>query len=210
MDVDICVLTEVKKKGRGNEIIGEYIHIYSGVPKDARAKRGVSIAVHKKLRKNIRSWEEVDEQIIKLEIFKNGRKIVIIGVYAPSEDSDRATKDHFYNQLFNTISDIEDNKEIFILGDLNGRMVGQYGETALNGNGQRLISFCQSSSLKIMNGYFAHKDIHRFTWIQATRGLRSIIDYVLQKQNSALKTMDVRVYRSAECGSDHHMVVWLL
>lgn len=215
MRIDVCVLTEVKRKGRGSEMVGDYVHIFSGVAKDDRARRGVAIAVHKNLKKNIRSWEEVDEQIIKLEMIKNGRHIVIIGVYAPSEDSDKITKDHFYNILSDTLSDIKDNKEIFILGDLNGRtgrenddpVVGRYGEIVLNNNGQRLRSFCQSSSLKIMNGYFPHKDIHKFTWIQPTKGLRSIIDYVIQKQNSTLKTIDVRVYRSAECGSDHHMLV---
>ncbi|KAK4887595.1 hypothetical protein RN001_003866 [Aquatica leii] len=30
-NIDICVLTKTKKKGKGNEKIGEYIHFYSGV-----------------------------------------------------------------------------------------------------------------------------------------------------------------------------------
>ena len=89
----------------------------------------------------------------------------------------------------------------------NDPVVRQYGEATINDNGKRLSDFCENSSLKIMNGYFPHKDIHKYTWIQPTKGLRSIIDYVIQKRNSTLRTIDVRVYRSAECGSDHHMVV---
>ena len=58
-----------------------------------------------------------------------------------------------------------------------------------------------------MNNNFTHKDIHKYTWIQPTKGLRSIINYVTQKRDSALTTIDVRLYRSAKCGSDHHMVV---
>lgn len=45
MNVDVAVLTEVKKKGSGTEEIDGYIHVYSGVQKDMRAKAGVSIVV---------------------------------------------------------------------------------------------------------------------------------------------------------------------
>lgn len=58
-----------------------------------------------------------------------------------------------------------------------------------------------------MNTFFAHKDIHKYTWYQHTRGLRSIIDFIILKQKSGLKFSDVRVQRGAECGSDHNLVV---
>ncbi|XP_044766969.1 craniofacial development protein 2-like [Coccinella septempunctata] len=207
MKVDICVLTETKRKGVGSETIGEYIHFYSGVPKDARAKRGVSIAVHKRNREHIKSWEEIDEQIMTMEFNKNGHQIVIVGVYAPSDDAGTLVKDEFYGKLTNVLTNIENTKEVIILGDLNGRtgkednsdVVGKYGESATNNNGMRLRYLCESMNLKIMNGYFAHKHIHKFTSIQAARNLRSIIDYVIQKQHSKLKTTDVRVHREAEC-----------
>ena len=215
MNIDICVLTETKKKGRGNETVGEYIHLYSGVPKDARAKRGVSIAVHKRNKKYIKSWEEIDEQIITMEMTRNGHQIVIVGLYAPNDDADAMLKDGFYERLTTVLAGIRDNKEIVILGDLNGRtgkennsnVVGKYGEAVTNNNGIRLRQFCESMGLKIMNGYFPHKDIHKFTWVQSTKELRSIIDYVIQRQHSKLKTTDVKVHRGSECGSDHHLVI---
>jgi len=40
---DIMILAETKKKGNGVEILRPYLHFYSGVPKEKRAKRGVSI-----------------------------------------------------------------------------------------------------------------------------------------------------------------------
>jgi hypothetical protein len=57
-----------------------------------------------------------------------------------------------------------------------------------------------------MNGYFAHKNIHKFTWSQPKKKLRSIIAYVILRQKSQLKTLDVRVQRGAECGSGHFIV----
>ncbi|GJQ87439.1 hypothetical protein Trydic_g19204 [Trypoxylus dichotomus] len=44
-EIDVCVLTETKKEGTGNEIVAEYIYFYSGVQKHSRTKTGVSIAV---------------------------------------------------------------------------------------------------------------------------------------------------------------------
>ncbi|XP_044757060.1 uncharacterized protein LOC123315437 [Coccinella septempunctata] len=101
------------------------------------------------------------------------------------------------------------------MGDLNARtgskdndtIVGKYGEQITNTNGQRLVDLCHGLSLKIMNGFFPHKNIHKFTWTQPTRKLSSIIDYIIMKQRSRINNLDVRVYRGSECGSDHHLVV---
>jgi len=215
MKIDICVLTETKKKGVGSEKAGSYMKIYSGVPKSCRAKRGVAILVHNRLVKYIKSWQEVDEQILTLEISKNGHNIVVIGVYAPSEDSSIETKEKFYEKLLKETENINASKEICILGDLNARVgkkdnnavIGQYGESVVNDNGTRLIDLCESMSLKVMNGFYCHKNIHKFSWTQPRRGLRSIIDYLIMRQQSKLKTLDVRVYRGAECGTDHHLII---
>lgn len=56
--MDLSALIETKKNGECNETVGNYIHFYSGVPKHDRTKRGVSIAIHKKLRRNVKSWEK--------------------------------------------------------------------------------------------------------------------------------------------------------
>lgn len=145
----------------------------------------------------------------------NGHHLIIIAVYAPGEDADRQTKDYFYEKLNNVLMNIKDDKEICILGDLNARtgseengsVVGKYGEQTRNNNGERLVNFCQGMSLKIMNGFFQHKNIHKFTWTQPTRGISSIIDYVIMRQNSKINILDVRAYRGPECGSDHHFVL---
>ena len=57
-----------------------------------------------------------------------------------------------------------------------------------------------------MNGYFKHKMIHKFTWEQHTRNLKSIIDYIIVKQKSKFQIPDVRVQRGINCGSDHYVV----
>lgn len=212
--MDITVLTETKRKGQGSENLGHYDHFYSGIPKDKRAQQGVSILVRKNLRRYITSWEAVNQRIIKLNLCLCGNKITIIGVYAVSEDAPVKEKEEFYEQLSYEISVIGTAREIILLGDFNARtgrkkhdrIIGQFGEEILNDNGMRLINLCDQNNLRVVNGFFEHREIHKFTWTQHSRNLKSIIDYLIVRQNTKLKIQDVRVYRGATCGSDHHLV----
>lgn len=90
-----------------------------------------------------------------MELLKSGHTIIIIGVYLPSEDADEQTKDTFCNALADTITNIEGDKEIYILGDSNGRVgeeehnhiVKKYGETTKNENDLCLRKFFHNMSL---------------------------------------------------------------
>lgn len=211
--MDIVALTETKKKGTGNELRGDYILFYSGVSKAKRAKAGVSIALHKKWRQNIKNCEEINERILRIDLEIWNHTLVIIGVYAPTDDANTVLKNEFEEELTNVLSNISSRKEVIVMGDLNARVgcrtndqvVGRFGEKIVNDNGERLKEICQIHSLRIMNGFFQHPDCHKYTWTQPTRNLKSIIDYVILRQQSQLKTTDVRVYRGAS-GSDHFLV----
>jgi len=65
MKMDVVVLTETKKKVTGSEAVGNYIHLFSGVKKYERAKRGVSILINKKWKGSIKNWEAIDERTLK-------------------------------------------------------------------------------------------------------------------------------------------------
>jgi exonuclease III len=51
LKMDVIGLTETKRKGIGTEIERGYVHLCSGVSKDRRAKRGVSILINNKFKK---------------------------------------------------------------------------------------------------------------------------------------------------------------
>lgn len=212
-NIDIAVLTETKKKGQGNKYIDDYIYFWSGVEKTKRAKSGVIIAIKKKLETSITSWNPVNDRILTVDLKVKGRKVRILGIYAPTDDSDMTTKDEFFDKLSEEI-DNSKNQEIILLGDYNGRVgkaldskiIGQHGEDVVNNNGTRWIELCEEHSLKILNGFFQHKEINKYTWIQKTKNLRSILDYIAIKQNSVIRPKDVKVWRGAECGSDHLLV----
>ena len=207
--------TETKKKGTGSENLGYYDHFYSGVAKEKRAQeKRVSILIRKNLRRFITNWEAVNERIIKMNLTIYGYRITILGIYAITEDALIELKDRFFEQLHQVISTIGSSREIILLGDLNSRVgkqeqskvVGKHGENILNENGKKLIEVCEQNELRILNGFYPHKEIHMYTWTQNFRQLKSIIDYVIIKQKTKMKVQDVRVYRGATCGSDHYLL----
>jgi len=69
-----------------------------------------------------------------------------------------------------------------------------------------MIDVCEQNLLKILNGYFKHKKIHQYTWHQHTLELKSIINYIIARQNCDLKYQDIRVFRGMTVGSDHYLV----
>jgi len=66
--VVVVVLTETKKRGTGSETLGNYIHLFSGVKKYERDKRGVSILINTKWKGSVKNWVAMDETILKIDM----------------------------------------------------------------------------------------------------------------------------------------------
>jgi hypothetical protein len=215
MKMDVVVLTETKKKGAGSETLGNYIHLYSRVKKYERAKRGVSVLINKKWKGFIKNWEFIDEKMLKLDMNIWRYKLTIIGIYVPNEDNKTTVKDEFFANLNEEIINSGSGRQLTLMGDMNGRtrrktgdtVVGNFGEDTVNDNVERLMELCTQTSLKIWNGFFNHKNIHKYTWEQHTKNLKTIIDYIITKQDLKLKIQDVRAYRGPNCGTDHELLV---
>lgn len=122
LKMDLTVITETKRKGQGSESLGEYDCFDNGVPKDTRAKTGVSIIIHRKWRKYIKSWEAVNERIIKVNLDIFGHKITILGIYGINENGSVSEKNVFFQELNDQIMKIGRSRELIVLGDLNSRI----------------------------------------------------------------------------------------
>ena len=66
------------------------------------------------------------------------------------------------------------------------------------------------NELIVTNTWYAHKDIHKFSWVCPGRQLKSLIDYFLVRKDAKARVHDVKVVRGAEIGSDHHLVLMKL
>ena len=62
----------------------------------------------------------------------------------------------------------------------------------------------------VINTWFQHKDIYKFTWECRGRKQRSIIDYFLVRRELKCQLRDVKVVRGAEIGSDHYLLLIII
>ena len=194
----------------------QFALVYAGVT-EGRARGGVGIMVAERWGDCIRSWRCVNERcvMVRLKIERVG--ITLVQVYAPTDDKANDTKEEFYAALQEVIARAQRGDKVVVMGDLNARVrnnvlrwsdaMGKHDEEVENDSGRRLLRFCVENELRIMNTHFEHKKIHKFTWKCPGRGLQSIIDYFLVREDMKRIVNDVRVIRGAEIGSDHHLVV---
>lgn len=216
MGLDILVIPETKKKGKGElQLTDDHILIYSGVPDNKRATDGIGCIINNKLAKHVSNWKGWSERILSVELVLEKEKITIIAVYGPNENEKKEEKEKFWEEL----SMITENSKgkIFVAGDFNARVgirknetervIGKHGEKERNNNGRKLIEYSMMNNLIITNTFYKHKDIHKFTREVASRNERSIIDYILVEKNNRKCVKDIRVRREAEIYSDHYLLV---
>jgi hypothetical protein len=58
--------------------------------------------------------------------------------------------------------------------------IGTFGEQTVNKTGMRLVDFVVYNNIRIMNTFFNHKNIHKYTW--SARNFKSIIDYFIANE----------------------------
>ena len=159
--IDLTILTETKNHGGSYEeeyeVSGtEYKLFFAGPENGERNHHGVTLVVKAALWADWGSqWEPFSNRII-TGWLKNGREtILVVGAYAPTEDSDECVKDDFYDGLQQVLSRTNVNQKVILLGDFNanmnpmdgasdGAIVRPYGcwKRPTNENGLRLLDLC--------------------------------------------------------------------
>ncbi|XP_055384192.1 uncharacterized protein LOC129613898 [Condylostylus longicornis] len=217
--IDICALSETKKKGKGSTKYNNFVLVYSGKDKTERASSGVGLLIHEKFEKSISHIEYTNDRILLVTLnLQQHIKTHIISIYAPDISKTKTEKDAFYTELQKVIDKIPPRDEIILLGDFNARVGNdavrgikqRFNESEMNDNGERLTQFCAQNELRINNTFFDHKLQHKYTFVDS-RGRKSIIDYIITNINvHPAKIMDVRVLSSANVGTDLNLVLMKL
>ena len=99
--------------------------------------------------------------------------ITVIQVYAPTSNADEAEVERFYENLQDLLKLTHKKDVLFIIGVWNAEVgsqetpgvTGRFGLGVQNKAGQRLIEFCQESTLIIPNTPFQQHKRRLYTWI---------------------------------------------
>ena len=214
--LDILGVSEAHLRGCGETEVDGVEVVYSGV-KEGRVKGGVVVLISEKLSVGVKEWRCVNERLMKVRLRLENGWLTVVQVYAPTEDSAEELKTSFYDSLEELLASVPKSDQLVVMGDFNARVgrdattwngvIGKHGEEVKNRNRQRLLGLCAMNELVVLNTTYQHKDIHKYTWENKGRGLRSIIDYFIVKKALRPGVADVKVIRGADLDSDHYLVL---
>lgn len=213
--IDICSISETRKKGKGSVALDKYILFYSGVDKSERANAGVGILIRSHLGTNVMDAYYMNERIMMIKIALKNNILYIISIYAPQTGRPRVERESFYSSLQELLDSIPKNNSIMIMGDFNAHIGNtvipgikqRFNDPEVNDSGDDMMEFCVMNELCVTNTFFDHKPQHKTTWINS-RGRRSTIDFVLiNKKIRQNQVLDIRTLTSANIGTDHGMVL---
>ena len=87
-------------------------------------------------------------------------------------------------------------------------VIKKHGITGLIENVRYLLQLCCSNRLRIMNTFFQHREVHKYTWYRPSMDQKSLIDlFCIVSSDLFSDVLDVRVKRGAELSTDHHVGV---
>jgi len=99
------------------------------------------------------------------------RNIIVVNVYAPSEEKSDESKDSFYEELEQVLDNLPKCHMEMLLGDFNAKvrreniLKSTIGQESLhqdsNDNGVSLVNFATSKNLVFKNTIFPYRNIHK-------------------------------------------------
>ena len=97
-----------------------------------------------------------------------------------------------------------------VLTTRHGRVLSKDKETPKLTETKKVATVLCHQRLCIMNTFFRHKGIHKYTWYRDSVGQRSINDLCIASANLFSSVVDLRVKRGAERSTDDHLIVCIL
>ena len=215
--LDIVGVSFTKRKGHGTLVLHKRWQLfYSGVDPARRAQAGVGILTNPRLAEGVVAWRQISERVALLRLKLKEKTLALVQLYAPNTESEYAP---FLDEVLGVLEGIPGTDSIVLLRDFNAHdgddpqtwqgVIGKSGDSDTNVQGRLLLDFCAGGGLSIMNTFFHHKDIHKYTWYRlgdsATQ--KSLIGLFVVSDDLRNNAMDVCVKRGAELPTDHHRIL---
>ena len=128
--------------------------------------------VNKRVRNAVLGCSLKNDGMISVHFQGKTFNIMVIQVYALTSNTKEAEVEWFYEDLQDLLELTPKKDVLFIIGDWNAklgsqetlRVTGKFGLGVQNESGQRLIGFCQESTLVIAHTLFQQLKRRLYTW----------------------------------------------
>ena len=215
-NVDVCCAQETRwRGGSARKIEGKdsiYKLFWSG---DQSGLGGVGILLAEKWIDAVLSVKRHRHLCMQLRFLVGIVILNLISCYAPQTGLSTEEKHAFCDQVVSIVAAIPDDEMLLLGGDLNGH-VGQqstsfedghggYGYGEQNQDGVRILDFCVSNKLAIVNTFFQKTNNNRLV-TYSSGGNQTQIDYILTKRCQLKNIRDVKVIGREECITQHKLL----
>jgi len=217
LNIDIAALQETRLPESGSLKEEHYTFFWQGKGAEEVREHGVGFAVRHALLRMIKPPTDGTERILMLRLSSMQGPVNLVCVYAPTQQASAEVKDQFYESLDTVVNKIPETEHIYLLGDFNARVgadrdswpnvLGHHGIGKMNENGQRLLELCSYRKLCVTNTYFQNKACHKVSWRHPRSKHWHQLDMIITKRVSLSNVCNTRSYHSADCDTDHSLIV---
>ena len=210
VNIDILGISELKWTGM-EEFNSDDHYIYYCRQESLRRNR-VAIMVNKRAQNAVLGCNLKNNRMISVRF--QGKPFNIT-VYAPTNNTEEAEVERFYEDLQDLLEITPPKDILFIIGDWNAKVgsqetpgvTGKFGLGIQNEAGQRLIEFCQENALVIPNTRFQQHRRRLYTWTSPDGQHRNQVDYILCSQRWRSSIQSTKTRPGADCGSEHKLLI---
>ena len=213
--LDIIRVSSTKRRRSGTvDWDGGWKLFYSGADPSMSAQAGAGILTSPRLSDCVSDWIPLGSRVRMLKLKILDRLLCLLQVYAPNATSKYQA---FVDEVNDALLPVSATESTVLVGDFNAHVgtdtdtwkgvIGKHGVTGLNENGRYLLQLCCSHGLHIMNTFFQHREVHKYTWYRSSMDQKSLIDFCIVSSDLLSDVLDVRVKRGAELSTDNHPVV---
>ena len=191
----------------------EHYIYYCG--QESLRRNRAAIMVNKRVRNAVLGCSLKNNRMISVRFQGKPFNMTVIKVYAPTNNTEEAEVEWFYEDLQDLVELTPKKDVLFIIGDWNAKVgsqetpgvTGKFGLGMWNEAGQRLIEFCQENALVIAITLFQQHKRRLYIWTPPDGQHRNQTDYILCIQRWISSIQSTKTRPGADCGSDHELLI---
>ena len=213
VNIDILGISELRWTGMGEFNSDDHYIYYCG--QESLRRNGVASTVNERVWNAVPGCNIKNDRMISVCFQGKPFKIMVIQVYAPTGNTERAEVEQFYEDLHDILELTPKKDVLSIIADWNAKVgsqetpgvTGKFGPGVQNEAGQRLIEFCQENELVITNTLFQKHKRRFYIWTSQDGWHQNQIDYILCSQRWRSSIQSAKTRLGADCGSEHELLI---
>ena len=159
---------------------------------------GVGILTNPQLSHCVFKWIPLGSRASMLKLKVKERSLCLLQVYVPNAVSEYQA---FVDDVNDALQRVGSTESTIILNNFNAHVgtdnetwkgvIGKHGDQPFNETGRYLLQLCCSNMLCIMNIFFQHRDVHKYTWYRRDMVQKSSIDFCIVSSDLFSEVLDL-------------------